>query len=94
MVTIDSKTGGYKREVEYYSFAHASKFVRPGAYRIASDGNDSTLTNVAFQNPDNGSVVLIVLNSAAASRAFAIRWGDTSFSYTLPPIAVATFVWK
>ena len=94
MVTIDSKTGTYKREVEYYSFAHASKFVRPGAHRIGSDGNDSTLTNVAFQNADNGTLVLIVLNSAAAPRAFAVRLGDTSFSYTLPAAAVATFVWK
>jgi len=94
VVTIDSKTGAYKREVEYYSFAHASKFVRPGARRIASEGNDSTLTSVAFQNPDKGTLVLIVLNSAAAPRAFAVRLGDAWFSYTLPAAAVATFVWE
>jgi glucosylceramidase len=94
MVTIDSKTGSYKREVEYYSFAHASKFVRPGAHRIASESNDSTLANVAFQNPDNGTLVVIVLNSAAAPRAFAVHLGENWFSYTLPAAAVATFVWR
>jgi glucosylceramidase len=94
VVTIDTRTGQYKREVEYYAFAHASKFVRPGAHRIASESNDSSLASVAFANAERGSLVLIVLNSAIEPRAFIVRSGDKSFSYTLPPVAVATFLWE
>jgi glucosylceramidase len=36
VVTIDSKTGAVTRNVEYYALAHASRFVLPGARRIAS----------------------------------------------------------
>jgi glucosylceramidase len=93
IVTIDSKTGAYKREVEYYSLAHASKFVRPGAYRIASSGGEPNLSSVAFQNPD-GSKVAIVLNSDSTAQAFAVRASGNVFQYTLPPTSVVTFVWR
>ncbi|HZI21932.1 MAG TPA: hypothetical protein VFD76_05430, partial [Gemmatimonadales bacterium] len=36
VVTIDSVSGAVTRNVEYYTLAHASRFVRPGAWRIAS----------------------------------------------------------
>ena len=92
IVTIDSRTGQYKREVEYYAFAHASKFVRPGANRIASTGGDSTLSSVAFRNPD-GQLVLVVLNSNASNRPFSVNSAGRSFSYVLPSSSVATFTW-
>jgi len=104
VVTINSATGKYTRNVEYYALAHASKFVHPGAHRIAST-SDSTLSSVAFRN-DDGSKVVIVLNGAKAEILFGLRWGPGSFSqatpyprneafaYTLPAGSVATFVWK
>ena len=46
---------------------HASRFVRPGAHRIESTTGVKGLESVAFQNADDGSLALIVLNSAAAS---------------------------
>jgi len=92
VVTIDSRTGQYRREVEYYALAHASKFVQPGAHRIQSSGGDSTLTSVAFKNPDGG-LVLIVLNSRTADQPFSVRAAPRTFSYILPPASVATLVW-
>lgn len=105
MITINSVTGKYTRNVEYYALAHASKFVRPGAYRLASS-SDSSLSSVAFRNIDNGSKVVIVLNGSNADVLFAVRWGPASFSetaafprneafhYNLPAGSVVTFVWK
>ncbi|MEM1504105.1 carbohydrate-binding protein [Domibacillus sp. 8LH] len=94
MVTIDKKTGGVTYNVEYYAFGHASKFVKPGAYRIDSNTFGSgSIENVAFKNLD-GSKVLIALNSSKESREFKIRWGSKSFTYTLPAGAVSTFVWS
>src|SRR6185295_5022348 len=77
VVTIDSKTGSYKREVDYYALAHASKFVKPGAHRVGSSGGDPNLSSVAFQNPD-GTTVLLVLNSGPNPEALSARSGSVS----------------
>ncbi|WP_448702433.1 glycoside hydrolase family 30 beta sandwich domain-containing protein [Mucilaginibacter sp. AW1-3] len=79
------------RNVSYYIIAHASKFVRPGAVRIASD-QQNTLLNVAFKNTD-GSKVLIVLNTASAPQLFNIGFNSKTVSTSLPGGAVATYVW-
>jgi glucosylceramidase len=94
VVTIDSTTGAYTRNVEYYALAHASKFVRQGARRIASESSDTTLKSVAFRNADDGSKVLIVLNSGMQERAFSVRSGGSGFQYALPAGAVVTFAWS
>jgi glucosylceramidase len=92
VVTINSTTGKVTKNIEYYAFGHASKFVRPGAVRVASTEADG-LSNVAFENTD-GSIVLIALNGNTAAKAFSVKSGDTAFDYNLPAGAVATFVWK
>jgi glucosylceramidase len=79
--------------VEYYALAHASQFVRPGAHRIGSSTNVGGLQSVAFKNADDGSKVLVVLNTAAAEVAFAIHTGGKSILYALPAGAVATIRW-
>ncbi|HTE01906.1 MAG TPA: glycoside hydrolase family 30 beta sandwich domain-containing protein [Mucilaginibacter sp.] len=79
------------RNVSYYIIAHASKFVRPGAVRIASD-NLTTLPNVAFKNTD-GSKVLIVLNTTNSSLPFNIKYNSKIVTSTLAGGAVATYKW-
>ncbi|MFA6444704.1 MAG: glycoside hydrolase family 30 beta sandwich domain-containing protein, partial [Sterolibacterium sp.] len=93
VVTIDSASGKVTRNVEYYVLAHASRFVRQGARRIASSGMRDGLENVAFRNGDDGSIALIVLNSVPEARTFSVRHGGATFEYTLPGDSVATFVW-
>ncbi|MDN4056517.1 glycoside hydrolase family 30 beta sandwich domain-containing protein [Massilia sp. YIM B02763] len=93
VVTIDSRTGEVTRNVEYYALAHASRFVLPGARRIASDTKDKDLANVAFRNPD-GTLVLLVANGAAQERAFSVRVQGRSFRWQLPAGSVATLAWR
>ncbi|MCA1036608.1 carbohydrate-binding protein [Bacillus infantis] len=94
IVTINQETGSVDYNVEYYAFGHASKFVKPGAYRIDSNTFGSgSIEDVAFKNPD-GSKVLIALNSSKEAKSFNVRWGKKAFSYNLPAGAVATFVWS
>ena len=92
VLTIDTTRRSYTRNVEYYALAHASKFVRSGARRIESTGGDSTLTHVAFRNPDDGSIALVVLNSEKSARAFVVRVNGQVFGYALPAVSAATFV--
>jgi len=92
VVTINSKTGAITRNMEYYAFAHASRFVRQGAQRIASNSDLDGLDSVAFQNPDQ-SIVLIVSNAAKAERRFSVGFGGQRFAYALPVSAVVTLRW-
>jgi glucosylceramidase len=93
VVTIDSRSGEVTRNVEYYALAHASRFVRPGAYRVWSGSGAAGLDTVAFANAD-GTLALLVANASDAPGRFAVRVGGRAFSYELPARSVATFAWK
>jgi len=94
VVTIHQNSGAVDYEVEYYIVGHLSKFVAPGAYRIASDTHDGKIETVAFWNPD-GSKVLIALNSSTAPITFDVQWNGQYFSYdSFPAQSVATFKWS
>jgi glucosylceramidase len=80
------------RNEEYYALAHASRFVRPGARRIASTAAADSVETVAFRNVD-GSKVVIAVNTAKTERTLAMQSGDRSFRFTLPAGAVVTFRW-
>jgi glucosylceramidase len=88
-LTIDGDT--FTRNVAYYIIAHASKFVRPGAVRIASTV-PADLNNVAFKTPD-GKKVLIVVNNGKAPQTFNIRYKGKVLTSSLSNGAVATYVW-
>lgn len=90
VVTITA--AGVARNPEYYALAHASRWVWPGARALpAGEGRDG-VEQAAFINPD-GTVVLLMVNSATAPRAVTVRAGARGFSYTLPAGSVATATW-
>jgi glucosylceramidase len=96
LLTLQSD-GSVTRDAEYYTIGHLSKFVKPGAVRIASTSFGTTgwngqIMDVAFRNPD-GSTALVVHNENDNPRSFAVAVGDRSFEYTLPGGALATFTW-
>jgi glucosylceramidase len=94
IVTIDRAGGGVTYNHDYYSIGHASKFVRPGAQRIASSTHPQAgLHTVAFRNPD-GSKALVAVNANESALSFTVRWGGQSFPYTLPRESIATFTWN
>jgi glucosylceramidase len=89
--------GTVTTNAEYYTIGHLSKFVKPGAVRIASTSFGTTgwngqIMDVAFRNPD-GSTALVVHNENDDPRTFAVAVGGQSFDYTLPGGALATFTW-
>lgn len=80
------------RNVSYYVIAHASKFVTPGSFRIASNTIEG-LPNVAFKDP-SGKKVLIVLNDSNELKTFGIKFKDRIAQSSLPPGSVATYTWN
>ncbi|MER8027885.1 ricin-type beta-trefoil lectin domain protein [Streptomyces bauhiniae] len=94
LVTVhngDGRSGSVDYTVEYYDMGHLTKFVRPGAQRIASTAS-SAVPNVAWRNPD-GSKALIAYNGAGSAKQVTINWGAQHATYTLPARTSATFTW-
>jgi O-glycosyl hydrolase len=88
----DSQSGQVTYTIEYYDMGQLTKFVQPGAYRIASTANPA-VPNVAWVNPD-GSKALIAYNETGGSQPITVNWGGESFTYTLPAQTSATFTWN
>jgi glucosylceramidase len=88
-ITLDGDTVGRNRA--FYTLAHASKFVRPGSVRIASNEPDA-LPNVAFKTP-KGKTALIVVNSGTSPKTFSVRSHKRLFTSSLIAGAVATYIW-
>ncbi|MGH9607664.1 MAG: glycoside hydrolase family 30 protein [Terracidiphilus sp.] len=97
VVMLDVSDPEYPRvtpEPDYYVLGQASKFVEPGAVRIASTEPEGTdLKDVAFRNPD-GTIVLYTVNAGNESQVFRIRFHRKTLGTILPAGTVATFVWK
>jgi glucosylceramidase len=73
---------------DYNMVAQFSKFVQPGAKRVASSAG----SNVAFVNPDN-SLVTVVVNQGTANQSVTLRAGNRQFTSTLPAKTTGTYVW-
>ncbi|MCX5561000.1 ricin-type beta-trefoil lectin domain protein [Streptomyces sp. NBC_00038] len=95
LVTVhngDAQSGQVDYTVEYYTMGHLTKFVKPGAQRIASTASTS-VPNVAWRNPD-GSKALIAYNDASTAKTVTINWGSQHATYSLPGKTSATFTWS
>ncbi len=78
---------------EYYMVGQFSKFIQYGAKRIKSNnGNKTTITNVAFLNPDN-TIILIVVNQTSSNKKFKILEKDKQITTKIPAKTVATYKW-
>ncbi len=97
LLTIDTSappSQSVKQEADYYVLGQASKFLLPGAVRIASDEPAGTnLKDVAFRNP-NGEIVLYTLNAGTRSQDLRIGFHGKIAVTPLPAGSVATFIWK
>ncbi len=106
IVTIDPATGQVSFGRNYYQLGQVSKFVDPGAVRIASNtfvsyaypflGADIAslgLDDVAFRNPD-GTEALIVYNGGTRALGFSVHEGRRYFSDKLAAGTMATFSWR
>jgi glucosylceramidase len=88
----DSRHGQVDYTIEYYTMGHLTKFVKPGAHRIASTGS-SAVPNVAWRNPD-GSKALIAYNDSSSAQTMTVNWGGQRYTYSLPGRTSATFTWS
>jgi len=92
VIMIDPATGAIKREVEYYVLGHASRFVLPGAFRIAAAKHGEGIEAAAFLNPDGSRVAILHRTSGKAPVTIAVD--GKRYSLRLPEGSVATVRWS
>jgi glucosylceramidase len=92
VVTIDPATGAVTRNVEYYVLGHASRFVLPGAFRVAATKHGDEVEAAAFLNRDGSRVAIVHRKTGDGPVTIAVD-GDR-YSVALPAGAVATLRWS
>lgn len=75
----------------YYTMAHFSKFIRPGAVRIGLDNADKTLMTTAAQNPD-GTIAVVVFNPTEDEKQVVISLGAQSAQLKISNKAIQTIL--
>jgi glucosylceramidase len=88
-ITIDGDR--VSMNLAYYALAHASKFVRPGAVRIASN-ETKDLATVAFKTPA-GKTILIVANNSKETQVFNVDYQGKAITVQLNKGSVSTYEW-
>ena len=92
-VHADTRNGQLIYTNAFYYIGHFSKFVRPGARRIAVSSNRAALQTTAFANKD-GSIVVIVMNDTDRSWPYhLIVKGQAAVTESLPH-SIATLIIK
>jgi len=87
----DTRSGRLTFAPSYYAIGHFSKFVRPGARRIAATSNDDDLLATAFVGTD-GRVVTVVANLGDKDKELVL-WMDGRGARTpCPAHSILTFM--
>lgn len=90
-VHADTRTGQLIFTNAYYYIGHFSRFVRPGARRIAASTNRAQLQTTAFLNKD-GSIVVVVLNTTGEKLSYRLILKGKETATESLPHSIATLV--
>jgi glucosylceramidase len=77
----------------FYTLAHFSKYIRPGAVRIGFKNNDDELMLTAAQNPD-GSIAVVILNMTHQTKSIHLKLNENNSHFSISPNAIQTVLIK
>ncbi|MGB4959023.1 MAG: glycoside hydrolase family 30 protein, partial [Saprospiraceae bacterium] len=75
----------------YYTLAHFSRYIRPGAVRVGFEHQDKDLMVTAVQNTDK-SIVAVVFNPSLESKSILISLDGKSSQVTIRPNAIQSII--
>lgn len=75
----------------YYTMAHFSKYIRPGAEVIGVENTDADLMVTAAQNPD-GSIAVVLFNEGEKAKDFTLILGEESVNVKISQQAIQTII--
>ena len=90
-VHANTKTGELTYLSSFYYIGHFSRFIKPGAKRIASSSSRSQLLSTAFQNPD-GRIVVVVMNQSEANASYWLWVAGQAADVVSPARSIQTLV--
>ena len=76
----------------YYSLGHSSKFIDPGAFRVDTNQFDNEIENVAYLNPDQ-SLVIVMVNLKLSNQMVKIKLGAKAVFVNMPKLSGLTMKW-
>ena len=77
----------------YYTMAHFSKFMRPGAIKIGCVTDSKNVVSTAVQNPD-GSIAVAIFNPTETNYSVELKLNNKKSIITIPAKALQTIVIK
>ncbi|MGB5646353.1 MAG: glycoside hydrolase family 30 protein [Muriicola sp.] len=75
----------------YYTLAHFSKYIRPGAVRIGFENTDEDLMVTAAKNPD-GSIAVVVFNQGTDAKNFNLSLNESAVAIQISGQAIQTIM--
>jgi glucosylceramidase len=90
-IHADTRNGSLIYTSEYYYIGHFSKFIKPGAKRIASVASRDKLLTTAYQNPD-GKIAVVVMNSTDSEVPYTLWIKGKGAAAKSPAHSIATLV--
>ncbi|PKP52649.1 MAG: glycosyl hydrolase family 30 [Bacteroidetes bacterium HGW-Bacteroidetes-1] len=77
----------------YYTMAHFSKFIRPGAVRIGFENADNSIMVTATQNPD-GSIAVVIFNPNEEAKRIRLSLKEKSVEFSINETSIQTILIK
>jgi glucosylceramidase len=75
----------------YYTMAHFSKYIRPGAKVIGVENSDDTLMVTAAENPD-GSIAVVIFNEGNEEKHFKLNLLEKAIDISISAQAIQTIL--
>lgn len=89
-IMLSQNKTSYIKNLSFYYIAHFSKFIKPGAKKIAFSKFSDKIEVTAFKNPDN-SVIIVLLNRNNFNIEYNLKINEKIFHDNLDANAIVTF---
>jgi glucosylceramidase len=89
-IMASPSTGEILYQSSYYYIGHFSRFIKRGARRIICAATRDEVETIAFQNPDQ-SIVVVVLNRTETSLPLVLRHAGLAVTGTCPARSITTY---
>jgi glucosylceramidase len=88
-VLVDTAARTVIQQPSFHAIAHFSKYVKPGAHRVALEGRVDALQALAFSNPD-GTLAIVAFNPGDAPVHFNLALRTERVGCVIPGHAIQT----
>ena len=92
-IMINKSNNNFIKTPSFYYIAHFSKYIKPGAQRIAFSKFTDSIQMTAFKNPDN-SIIVVLLNKNNYNKEYNFCINNITFHDNLDSNCIVTFVIK